>query len=277
MPEATSTFFRDFSFHPDHQHKMKPGFFMIFPRNLIKRGLDALLPDSAAAGTGNEPARVAWIEKTIKSFPADWTLLDAGAGEQQFRKFCDHLNYVSQDFGQYNGAGDGIGLQTGSWDQSKLDIVGNITDIPRPDASFDAIMCTEVFEHLPDPIKAIREFSRLLRKGGKLLLTAPFCSLTHFAPYHFYTGFNRYFYETHLADHGFIIDELSCNGDYFQFLAQEIKRVPWAAATYCGSKPDKIEALALKTVANLLGRMSRRDSGSSTLLNFGMHILATRS
>jgi 2-polyprenyl-3-methyl-5-hydroxy-6-metoxy-1,4-benzoquinol methylase len=46
-------------------------------------------------------------------------------------------------------------------------------------------MCVEVFEHLPEPIKAVEEFARLFKPGGYLILTAPFCSLTHFAPLSF--------------------------------------------------------------------------------------------
>ena len=91
-------------------------------------------------------------------------------------------------------------LQTKTWDNSKLDIVSDIIQIPLPDNSVDAIMCTEVLEHLPNPILAIKEFSRLIKPAGYLILTAPFASLVHFAPYHFASGFSRYFYEKHLAE-----------------------------------------------------------------------------
>ena len=64
----------------------------------------------------------------------------------------------------------------GSWDQTGLDIVGDITSIPEPDASFDAILCVEVLEHVPDPLAALRELGRLLKPNGQLILTAPFCS-----------------------------------------------------------------------------------------------------
>ncbi|MDO9324535.1 MAG: methyltransferase domain-containing protein, partial [Methanoregula sp.] len=139
----------------------------------------------------------------MKKIPPGSRILDAGAGEQQYKKFCTHLNYVSQDFAQYDGKGDGKALQTQKWETSNIDIVSDITTIPEPDTSFDAIMCIEVFEHLPEPIIAIKEFSRLLKPDGHLILTSPFCSLTHMAPYHFYPGYNRYFYEKHLADNGF--------------------------------------------------------------------------
>ena len=45
--------------------------------------------------------------------------------------------------------------------------------LPCPDASFDAIISTEVIEHLENPRAVFREFSRLLRRGGQLLLTTP--------------------------------------------------------------------------------------------------------
>ena len=146
-------------------------------------------------GKSNALTRETWLEETLKAIPSGYRILDAGAGEQQFKKFCPHLKYVAQDFGKYDGLGDNAGLQVGKWDQSKLDIVCDITDIPEPAGAFDAIMCVEVFEHLPNPIAAIKEFSRVLRPGGYLIITAPFCCWTHFAPYHFYTGFNHYFYE----------------------------------------------------------------------------------
>ena len=71
-------------------------------------------------GTRNEENRVTWIEKPLKKIPADSRLLDAGAGEQPFRKYCSHLNYISQDFAEYDGSGDGKGLQMKKWKQEFL-------------------------------------------------------------------------------------------------------------------------------------------------------------
>lgn len=174
----------------------------------------------------NEANRSIWLNKVLTGLPAGIRILDAGAGELRNKQNCKHLAYVSQDFCQYEGKGNMVGLQTGNWDTSKIDIVCDITSIPEPDQSFDAILCSEVFEHVPDPTLAIQEFFRLLKPGGKLILTAPFASLVHFAPFHFCSGFSKYWYEHHLPKLGFSIVELTANGDWYSFCEQEIYRLP---------------------------------------------------
>lgn len=227
-------------------------------------------------GTKNQSNREAWLERTLKQVPAGSRILDAGAGEQQYKRFCSHLEYISQDFAQYDGMGDGAGLQTGNWDQSTLDIICDITAIPEPDESFDAIMCIEVFEHLSEPIRAIQEFKRLLKPDGHLIITAPFCSLTHFAPYHFYTGFNRYFYETHLPANNFEIVDLQENGNYFEYLAQEIRRIPSMAERYADEHASFLESLSMKLSLKMLARFSKKDTGSDELLHFGCQVHAVK-
>lgn len=226
-------------------------------------------------GTTNEAYRVQWIEKTLLKIPAGSTILDAGAGESQFKRFCSHLNYVAQDFGQYEGKGD-VGLQTGTWDNSKLDIVSDITSIPRPDASFDAIMCTEVLEHVPDPVAAITELNRLLKPGGHLLLTAPFASLTHFAPYHFASGLSRYFYEHHLSNMGYEIQDLDLNGNYFEFLAQEVRRIKRMAKEYSGTSISIIDKIINHLLLYRLQKLSAKGNKSNEILCYGVHVFAKK-
>jgi len=97
-----------------------------------------------SAGKNNESSRISWLQKSLAQISPGSRILDAGAGEQKFRGLCSHLNYVAQDFAQYDGKGNCRGLQTDVWDQSKLDIVCDITSISEPNNSFDAIMCIEV-------------------------------------------------------------------------------------------------------------------------------------
>lgn len=226
-------------------------------------------------GTTNEESRVKWIENALQKIPAGYSILDAGAGECQFKKFCSHLNYTSQDFAQYTGEGD-KGLHTGTWDNTKLDIISDITSIPKEDGYFDAVMCTEVLEHVPDPVAALKEMHRLIRKGGYLLITAPFASLTHFAPYHFATGFNRYFYEHHLKNLGYEILDITMNGNYFECLAQEVRRVNTVAKKYTPGKLNILQRFYRYQVLKTLQHFSDKDKGSSDLWAFGVQILAVK-
>jgi len=228
-------------------------------------------------GLSNESGREAWLQKNLLKVPKSSRILDAGAGNQRYKRFCGHLDYVSQDFAQYDGVGDEHGLQMGEFDYGSLDIVSDISSIPEPDASFDAIMCVEVLEHLPEPLAALREFSRLLKPGGLLILTAPFCSLTHFAPYHFATGFSSYWYEKHLGELGFSIDGLSPNGNYFEYMAQENYRLPLVSSRYANKKVTLFQMFCLYVVQRMLKNLSEADSNSSELLCFGFHVLAIKN
>ena len=220
-------------------------------------------------GLRNVETREAWLRSALASLPSGARILDAGAGRQKHRPLCADLRYVSQDFAAYDGKGNEVGMQTGSYDYGKLDIVSDITAIPEPDASFDAVMCIEVIEHVPDPGEAVRELARLLKPGGTLLLSAPFCSITHYAPYHFSTGFSRYWYETHLPRHGIEITRFEPNGNYFEYLAQELRRVPEVAARYGGGRPNRWQRLCSLVVLGMLAAMSRAQTGSAELLCFG--------
>src|SRR5277367_5586087 len=45
--------------------------------------------------------------------------------------------------------------------------------LPFSDGQFDFVICTQVFEYLPDPRLAVAEIKRVLRGGGVLFLSAP--------------------------------------------------------------------------------------------------------
>jgi SAM-dependent methyltransferase len=222
-------------------------------------------------GTNNFLVRDNWVNNALSKLSPGKRLLDAGAGTQRFRKYCSHLEYVSQDFCQYDGLGDGTSFQSGTWDTSKIDLVSDITAIPAPDNSFDAILCTETIEHVPDAVAALKEFSRLLRPGGELILTAPFCSLTHMAPFHFYSGFNKFFYEHNLSALGFEIVELNPNGDYEECTAQELRRLK---ETY-GKESYLLKACIAFLLYFLKSKHSEGCSGSE-LLCYGYHVRAIK-
>ena len=121
--------------------------------------------------------RQEWLAKTLARLPKNTRILDAGANELKNRQHCAHLDYVSQDFCQYEGMREGAvneGLQSKNWDTSRIDLVSDITAIPAPDASFDAIMCCEVLEHVQESTRALDEFSRYWYEYH-----LPMCGLPH--------------------------------------------------------------------------------------------------
>ncbi len=239
-----------------------------------KRGRDHRQP---LGGRGNAHRRDSWVRSVLAGVAAGSRLLDVGAGERRYRGCCDHLEYVSQDFGEYDGLGDGQGLQSGIWSTSSVDIVSDIGNIPVPDGSFDVVLCTEVLEHVKYPADALREMWRVLRPGGELVLTAPFCSLTHMAPYHYYSGFNRYFFEEVLGDIGFVDIAVESNGDFFDFLAQELYRLPYAASRYAGWKAQWALKILVAPLLLALGHLRSIAKDSDHLVCFGFHVTAIKT
>lgn len=58
---------------------------------------------------------------------------------------------------------------------TRPDIVADITrqNAHIPDGYFDALLCTEVLEHVVEPFAAVRELKRIVKVGGYALITTP--------------------------------------------------------------------------------------------------------
>ena len=219
--------------------------------------------------------RNSWIRRSLEELPAGSQILDVGAGPMRYRDLCRHLSYVSHDFCQYDGRGDGVGYQNQDWDTSRIDIVSDISTIPVADSSFDAVLCISVLEHVPDPISAIREMARIIRPRGKIIVTAPFANITHQAPFHFYTGFPRYFYEKHLSE-WFEIDNIAANGNMFSFINTLLHYILTFRKRYTRAEFTAEEEKALDIVTGGLIHLAENDVNSGDVINFGYQVNATR-
>ena len=176
-------------------------------------------------GLNNENERKIFIEKSLKSIEKNKIILDAGCGSQQYKVYCSHLKYKTQDFAQYK-----IDLKKSffssneNYNYGELDYTSDIWNIQEKDNFFDVILCSEVFEHIPYPIETVKEFSRLLKKDGTLILTAPSNCLRHMDPFFFYSGFSDNWFRKILEENNFKIEFIDPVGDYYSWLKVEIAR-----------------------------------------------------
>lgn len=179
----------------------------------------------------NQFERDRWVAAQAGRIPPGSQVLDIGAGACPYRTLFTHCEYKSHDFAQ---------LQSdqllGKKGYGTIDYISDILSIPVPAASFDVILCTEVLEHVPEPILAIQEFARILRPGGKLLLTAPLGSGLHQEPYHFHGGYTPYWYHKFLAEAGFDEIQVVPNGGFFKYYGQESWRFASLLAPWRGIK-----------------------------------------
>jgi len=156
-----------------------------------------------------------WIAQQAASLPAGASVLDVGAGSCPYRGYFAHCHYQTQDFAAL--APDQ--LRDGGY--GRIDYVCDAASIPVDAGSFDAILCAEVLEHVPEPIKVVREFARILKPGGKLMLTAPLGSGIHQEPHHYYGGYTEYWYRKFLSEAGFEHIAVQANAGSFMYYAQE--------------------------------------------------------
>jgi SAM-dependent methyltransferase len=133
-------------------------------------------------------------------------LLDVGCGAQPYRDlFVGVERYVAMDVIARPG----------------VSLCGDAQFLPFGDAVFDAVLCNQVLEHVPEPARLMREVARVLKIGGQLLLTAPQTWGLHLEPHDFYR-YTKYGL-THLARQaGFEVIEVAPTTGLAATLAQRI-------------------------------------------------------
>ena len=142
-------------------------------------------------------------------------ILDAGGGSCPYKKFFSHASYESTDFEDI-------------FDKSALhkhDFLCNLEHIPKGNDTYDAILNTQVLEHVPDPLAVLKEFHRVLKPRGKLFLTAPQGWGIHGAPYHFF-NFTNYGLQSLFEKAGFTVVFIRPRGGFFWYLSKRLGTFP---------------------------------------------------
>lgn len=120
--------------------------------------------------------RVEWprLREALKRAGKIGTLFDGGAGSGEFSRralaegLCDRLIALEPREGNYSYLENNLR----GYPQAKL-LPASLLEIPLPDHSADAVLCTQVLEHLAEHERAAAELSRVLRPGGAGIITVP--------------------------------------------------------------------------------------------------------
>lgn len=230
-----------------------------------RTGLRALLPSwwQEALNPGAASLR-RFVQQASALVPEGAVLLDAGAGEGQYRSLFTHCRYIGADFA----------LGDLSWDYSKLDVVCDLAHLPFAPSSFDAVLCTQVLEHVPEPMQVLCELARCMKPGGLLILTAPLTGEEHQQPYDFYR-YTSYGLTYLLEKAGFRIERLDRLGGHLHLLALVLPRLNnflWARWARLLLFPlYALSKLLLGAVLPLLlYRLDGCDRNKLLALNFGL-------
>ncbi len=100
-------------------------------------------------------------------------VLDAGAGRHAYGPLLSIY-------------AEGVDTLDISDHEGRTDYVGDIQNMPLADDTYDSVLCTQVLHHVPDPQRAMREIARVLKPGGKALITVPHLSWLHNEPHDYF-------------------------------------------------------------------------------------------
>lgn len=102
------------------------------------------------------------------------TILDVGTSQRFAKELRQYESWFNAK--EYFAAGFNPDLSYGDYN---CDMHQDIERLSLENDSIDAIICLEVLEHVKNPTKAIAEMFRVLKPGGKILLTTPFLLAYH--------------------------------------------------------------------------------------------------
>lgn len=120
-------------------------------------------------------------------------LLDVGCGSKPYRSLFNVTEYVGLDIDSPVARQRGV-----------ADVFYAGKDFPFEANSYDAVLCNQVLEHVFNPDEFLAEIGRVLRPGGKLLLTVPFVWDEHEQPWD-YARYSSFGLKALLEKQGFRI------------------------------------------------------------------------
>lgn len=161
-----------------HQQDFNPGFFGLFinPFFIARRGLWSNIKGLATLLNGD--------------------LLDIGCGRKPYKTLFTVKTYLGLDI--ENPGHSHVG--------EEVDVFYDGKTFPFEGNSFDSALCNQVLEHVFNPDEFLSEIHRVLRPGGKLLLTVPFAWDEHEQPFD-YARYSSFGLRHLMEKNGFEIEQ----------------------------------------------------------------------
>lgn len=155
-----------------------------------------------------------WLERELeafgKSLPEGALVLDAGAGSQKYASKFSRQRYETADFEQVDKH------------YKPSTYVCDLRSIPVEDGRFDAVVFTQVMEHLPEPHLVLAELHRVLKPGGTMFFSAPLFYQEHEQPYDFYR-YTQFGLTFQFSKAGFTIVELRWLEGFMATVAHQLR------------------------------------------------------
>ncbi len=119
-----------------------------------------------------------WRDMKVELASADGDVLDVGAGAQPYRPLLPASS-------RYRAIDVAIAGEAFSYDLPDTEYYEG-DRWPVGDATVDVVLATETLEHVPDPRVFLAEARRVLRPGGRIVLTVPFAARWHYIPHDYW-------------------------------------------------------------------------------------------
>jgi SAM-dependent methyltransferase len=190
-----------------------------------------------------------FLRSSADRLPVGSDVADVGAGQAPYRELFQHTNYITIDWEHsvHEGA-------VGS------DIIAPAESLPVDDESFDAVILTQVLEHVPEPGRVLQELYRVTRPGGQLFLTAPLVWELHEEPFDYYR-FTEHGLRYLLQEAGFDTIEIIARNNALATLAQLMQNVSWMIDDHAGDRDIRVAtAEMLRSVAAELAPLGQLDT-----------------
>ncbi len=197
----------------------------------------------------------------LERFKTETPILDIGAGSTEYRDIFPNRTTLDIDPAR------------------KPDIIGDAEQLPFKDASWEIVLCSEVFEHLARPQVVVSELWRVLKPGGLLIMTTDFIFPVHAPPedYWRYTP-----YTVQMLFKEWDIVEISAESDVFTTIAILLQRIIFQTKLRGGKITKGILSLLVHFFANLDGLVLvrygdiQRSQTVDILLSSGIYLVARK-